>query len=345
MKWSLMMMTTVHITNAFFAPDFYYQVYDSRERPKINRLTISDTPYVSYRYNNSYTVLTDKCPHQGASLSKGWVNPMGNIHCPYHAFEFDRTGSFVGIPNPSMPTPISVFQKKKHKKCLTPYPVFDQDYDMFVAPTNRTNILLPYYPPEHYNDEFVRTRGNIIINKDHQVVTENVLDMLHISYVHSFGNRESPLPFDVSFRKLSPTSGRSIFRYKPFKYTISNQVGKTPIVVVENEYHLPTTTITRVTAGNVVKTVMTRSTPISSGKTQFFWSVYRNFWCSKDFPFINVLGDILITFLMNRTLQEDINILKDVYPEARVGTVITKYDVTIQQYRKTLQDFKYHDEI
>ena len=340
MKW-LSILMTFNIVKAFFAPDFYYQVYDSRDRPKINRLTISDTPYVSYRYNNYYTVLSDKCPHQGGSLAKGWINPIGNIHCPYHAFEFDRDGTFVNIPDPSRPTPSTFIPKKRQKKCVSAFQVFEHDKDMFVSPTNRSDILLPYYPPEHFNHEFVKTKGNIIIQKNQQVVTENVLDMLHISYVHSFGNREFPLPFDVAFQKLSPTSGRSTFRYKPFKYTISNQVGKSPIVVVENEYHLPTTTITRVTAGNVVKTVMTRATPISSEKTHFFWSVYRNFWCSKDFPFLNILGDILMSFLMNRTLQEDINILKDVYTDARVGNVITKYDVTIQQYRKTLENFKY----
>lgn len=333
----LSILMTLNIVNAFNS-QFYYQVYDSKNRPKIDKLIISDQPLVSYRYNESYTVLSDKCPHQGGKLSKGWVNPNGNIHCPYHAFEFDRDGHFVNIPDPSRGP---LYKKIRPKKCLSSFPVFDNDNDMFVAPTNESNILLPYYPPEHFNREFVRTGGNIIIHKNYKVVTENVLDMLHISYVHSFGNKDFPLPFDVTFQKLSPTSGRSIFCYKPYEYTISNQVGKSPVVIVENEYHLPTTTITRVIAGSVIKTVMTRSTPISSEKTLFFWSMYRNFWNSQDFPFVNTLGDILMTFLMKRTLQEDINILKNVYTDARVGSVITKYDVTIQQYRKALSEFKY----
>ena len=162
--------------------------------------------------------------------------------------------------------------------------------------------------------------------------------MLHISYVHSFGNREFPLPFDIFFQKINEISGRSIFKYRPFRFTISNQVGKTPIVIVENEYHLPSTTITRVIAGAVIKTVMTRATPITKDKTLFFWSVYRNFWCSKDIPFITSLGNLLMEFLMNKTLKEDIKILKDVYNNASVGSIITKYDVTIQQYRKALQN-------
>lgn len=319
-----------------FNTNHYYQVNHYEPYQTKQFIKIHDKPYVMYRYNSSYHALDDACPHQGASLSQGWVNHRGNLHCPYHAFEFNKEGQFCGIPNPnkkfkSVPT-------KRHY--IDKYPTLHFGNDIYLCPNPTRNmtesLLLPHYPPEHFNEEFIKIQDSIIIHQNYKVVTENVLDMLHISYIHSFGNKKFPLPFDVSFEQLSPTSGRSIFKYKPYELTISNQIGKSPVVIVENEFHLPTTTITRVIAGNVVKTVLTRSTPISENKSRFFYSVYRNFWYNKHFPIVNRIGDIVMKFLMKLTLKEDINILKHVYPEHRVGSLSTKYDVTILKYREAL---------
>lgn len=321
-----------------FQDRFYYQVINTNGRfEKIKKVIVNHHPYVIYNYNHSHYALYDKCPHQGASLAKGWVNHKGNIHCPYHAFEFDKDGKFCGIPNPSQ-----VFQRAmpSRRQYATSAKTFEFENDLYICPSpDKASFNLPYYPPEHFNDEFVHTSGHRVIHQDYRMVTENVLDMLHISYIHSFGNRNFPLPCNVQFKELSEMSGRSTFQYKPYELTISNQIGKRPVVVVENEYHLPTTTVTRVIAGDVVKTVLTRSTPITNNKTLFFWRVYRNFWRSREFPCLNVVGDVTINLLMKQTLQEDVNILKHVYPESREGSLITKYDVTIQNYRKALAKF------
>ena len=58
---------------------------------------------------------------------------------------------------------------------------------------------------------------------------------------------------------------------------------------------------------------------------------------------MNVLGDHMIRKLMIRTLEEDIKILKDVYPDHRKGPISTKYDKTIKEFRKSYK--KYLDNI
>lgn len=318
-----------------FQDRFYYQVFNKHPSKNMNRIRLWNEPVVLYRYNQSYHSLSDKCPHQGASLSKGWINHRGNIQCPYHAFEFNHKGQFCGIPNPqrryqSSPT--------RHAY-IPPYPTFYFDDDIYISPCRNDSILsLPHYPPEHFNKEYVRISDCQRIPTNYRVITENVLDMLHISYVHSFGNRNFPLPFDVQYKQLSPVSGRSVFRYRPYELTISNQVGKSPVVIVENEFHLPTTTITRVIAGDVVKTVLTRSTPISENESMFYYSVYRNFWKVNDLPCLNIFGDVLMKLLMRLTLNEDMGILKDVYTDARVGSLTTKYDTTILKYREAMDN-------
>lgn len=326
--------------NCGFQERFYYQIPSHghvSHSTKMNKVVINNEPFVVYNYNQSIHALYDKCPHQGASLAKGWVNHKGNIHCPYHAFEFDNQGRFCGIPDPSKGYERVIPSRKQH---ISSYNTFKFDDDLFLCPSpDQISCGLPYYPPEHFNDEFVYTSQHQVINQDYRVVTENVLDMLHISYVHSFGNRKFPLPSNVKFKEISDLHGRSTFRYKPYELTISNKIGNSPIVVVENEYHLPTTTITRVVAGDLVKTVLTRSTPISDNKTLFFWRVYRNFWRSREVPCLNFVGDFVMNILMKRTLMEDIHILNNVYADSREGNLVTKYDITIQKYRKAFEKY------
>ncbi|MEQ8478969.1 Rieske 2Fe-2S domain-containing protein [Fulvivirga sp.] len=40
------------------------------------------------RHNDGYFVTDDKCPHNGESLSKGKVNYLGEIICPWHNYRF-----------------------------------------------------------------------------------------------------------------------------------------------------------------------------------------------------------------------------------------------------------------
>jgi phenylpropionate dioxygenase-like ring-hydroxylating dioxygenase large terminal subunit len=312
---------------------FYYPLNYLSDLPKtgIHKFDIMGEPLVCYHNrNNSYIVHTDVCPHQGASLSKGWVNEDGNLQCPYHGFEF-CLGEFCKIPNPECSPP-----RFRSKTRLPLFPTHVTNDMLFVSPMTSETPPPPFYPPEEYDSNFRAVTGSRVIDQNYMMVCENLLDMIHISYVHSFGNTFSPLPLSIQFRNLSSTSGRTEFLYRPPDLTISGKVGKVSKVFVQNEYHLPTNTITRVKAGQIIKTVFTRSLPISENKTLLFWKVYRNFW--KD-PFVEEFswfGDVLMKHLMKLTVQEDVNILKNVYPEHRRGFK-TKYDVTISNFRKDVE--------
>lgn len=40
-------------------------------------------------HNNAFLAVQDSCPHNGESLSKGHVNYLGEIVCPWHNYRFD----------------------------------------------------------------------------------------------------------------------------------------------------------------------------------------------------------------------------------------------------------------
>lgn len=302
--------------------------YNTLSNQRIHKVTIADEPLICYRSKEHYVVHSDICPHQGASLSKGWVNQQGNIQCPYHGFEF-TDGMFSKIPDPS-----KNLKSFRSRICLPSFPSTLSGGNLYLFPFQNRTLPPLFFPPEETDPDFSKISGVRTIDTDAHLVVENLLDMLHISYVHSFGSRLTPLASEIKFEKLSPTSGKTTFRYTANDNTISNRVGGSAEVIVENEFHLPTSTITRVfAANNLVKTVFTQTLPVAPGKCVLFWNVYRNFWKDPTVNMFSIMGDVLLRFLMERTIEEDVSILKHVYPNQN-NTLVTKYDVTIQEFRK-----------
>jgi phenylpropionate dioxygenase-like ring-hydroxylating dioxygenase large terminal subunit len=307
---------------------FWYPLLKLNGNEKFpKKVVLFDDPLVIYKNKeNDYVIHSDICPHQGASLSKGWITKDKCISCPYHGFEF-YNGTFCKIPDPADKN-VNFFNSKYKLNRLES---FNDKNFLYISNVNYS-IPEVFYPPEEFNTSFRGVDGIKLINTNYLSVCENLLDMLHISYVHSFGSRSTPLPKSIKFELLNDYHGRSTFLYSPNKNTISSYVGNVRQVKVENEFILPTTTLTRVYAGNTVKTVFTRSIPVSENKTILYWKIYRNFW-------INPLGDHMIRKLMIKTLDEDINILKEVYPEHRKGPIVTKYDKTILEFRKAHEKY------
>lgn len=59
-----------------------------------------------------FAALLDRCPHRGASLSRGRVTADGCIECPYHGWHFATDGACIRVPfnqlNPSQLSKLSV---------------------------------------------------------------------------------------------------------------------------------------------------------------------------------------------------------------------------------------------
>lgn len=57
----------------------------------------------------------------------------------------------------------------------------------------------PFLIPEETDPTFRAVSGTAEIKSAANLVVENLLDMLHISYVHTFGNMQEPLPFSETY--------------------------------------------------------------------------------------------------------------------------------------------------
>lgn len=297
----------------------------------VHKASLGGVPLAVYRdpVTRDVVVHSDVCPHQGASLATGRLTRDGTLVCPYHGFGF-RQGTFCGVEAGAC--------KVRPNAVSLPLLETFEDADMVYAalPTlfpALQGLNEPYQPPEAADPAFTKIVGSRVIQRPQEMVTENVLDMLHISYVHSFGNMGSPLPKAVRYEPLGLTGGRASFLYRPQRGSLATWLGNggvgAGVVRVENEFHLPTTTVTRVFVGSSVKTVLTRAQPIDAHSCCLYWTIYRNFYTAPVF-------DGVMRALMERTLDEDVAQLKGVYPN--VGSQIsTGYDVTILKYREALQ--------
>ncbi|NDE18447.1 hypothetical protein EBZ80_26420 [bacterium] len=300
----------------------------------------NDTSFTAYRdASRRIVVHSDVCPHMGARLSHGWISCRGTLHCPYHGFEFDG-GRFV----PHVHTDASSRKGKAVQLPVLPVAQRGGVEWLLSSPVDDPLAWMePFLPPEHDDPGFRAIEGTVIVDTCADRLVENLLDMVHISFVHSFGNVKS-LPLHVHYEALNSTSGRTTFVYTPNVNTISRRLGRVTSVTVENEFHLPTTTITRVKAGTTVKTVWTTTRPTDRGRCQLFWRVYRNFWIDPHFTGSSAIGDALLRWLMERTIREDQGILAIVDPTQPDDAPVlrTIYDVTILKYRQARRRWGLH---
>ena len=301
-------------SNHFFSGDLHRVIFD-------------DYPICMYRdKKNNITAISDICIHRGASLAYGKLLDNNCIQCPYHGWEYND-GVVESVPGcPEM---------KKGNFGVPKFEIKELNEDVYIRPSYDMNsqkgIFIDhdiFIPDEALNENFVRVSGKIKIKRPNYLVTENVLDMLHVSYVHSFGNNLSPIPFKIEYNDTGPLSGKTTFHYTAGPTSMSKIIGGANYVKVENEYHLPDTTVTRVKASDkLCKTIVTHCYPIGKNESILHYDLYRNF-------FTLPLFDELFRWQMRLTLKEDIGILNNIYDNYNKGFMSTKFDITQTKYRE-----------
>jgi len=203
----------------------------------------------------------------------------------------------------------------------------------------------PFVLPEALDPSFRAIEGSAEIGASAPLVVENLLDMLHISYVHTFGNMQEPLPISETYENTFDdpetelmTTCRTIFSYRSGSKSMAKRMGKINTVDVQNEFHLPFTTVTRVTFGSDVKTIYVVAVPISEKKTIVHYKLYRNFFMThpRDEGPIIKLQDYFLQRVMKLTLDEDKEILEELYTDHSRGYILSRYDKPLKLYRKAL---------
>jgi phenylpropionate dioxygenase-like ring-hydroxylating dioxygenase large terminal subunit len=158
----------------------WYVILESKEvKPgKILRITRMGEKLLLWRDENGQVAcMHDFCPHRGAQLSKGKII-HNHIQCPFHGFEYDRTGQCTLIPaNGKHSIVPKVFQ-------ASTYPV-TEDHGFIRIWWGESN---PEPPPAYFFDS-ISDDMSFMTLRDHwkthySRAVENQLDVVHLPFVH-----------------------------------------------------------------------------------------------------------------------------------------------------------------
>lgn len=179
----------------FIKNGWYVAAWGNEIGRELTQRWITGEPLVLYRTEAGKVVaLEDRCPHRRASLSKGSL--VGDtVQCGYHGITFDGSGSCVRIPGQ---------EKIPGTMAARAYPIVEKWQWVWVwmgDPDAADESLLPDF---HYNDApgWLATGGCIPVKANYQLLTDNLLDLTHETYVHgkTIGNSaivETPISYRV----------------------------------------------------------------------------------------------------------------------------------------------------
>jgi nitrite reductase/ring-hydroxylating ferredoxin subunit len=62
-------------------------------RVKLLKLSVNGQKICLTLVDNQFRAFSDRCPHNGESLSKGKINYLGEVICPWHGYRYNtQTG-------------------------------------------------------------------------------------------------------------------------------------------------------------------------------------------------------------------------------------------------------------
>jgi len=324
----------------------WYVVGESNQiqQNKLYKTTVWSKDYLFWQDNDKqFYAMDDDCSHRGASLGLGKLE-NNRVICPYHGYEFDTHGTLCVVPG------LDNFTNTFCQNQAT-YRVVEKNGWVFL---NTVNTL--FYEPSAFgiqlfeeeeaeNKRFAPIFLNVGFKAYGRVVSENSLDIMHIGFVHSFGNKERPRPITEIPPFLvndysSHYNYKTIYTYNSGKQSVAKKIYGMKKLTIENEFAIPHTTIARVIFGDYISTVVTFATPINITYTRLYVKTYRNFWYTPEDEasffdlIINKIGDFLSERLMMNTVLEDRVVLENIRMDKFEGRFNMKYDKLQNIYRQ-----------
>lgn len=301
-------------------------------RNKPYKARIWNKNYVIWKNSDGdYTVLDDVCSHKGASLSAGKII-NNSVMCPYHGYEFNSNGSLTHVPG-------ICFQSSPVYD-LPKYDIIDKNGWIYVntmGKQSNSSLSNNFEENIYVEPEIAQNCSVVELEMDYncysRVLSENSLDIMHIAFVHTFGNAKRPNPS----KEEPPTivgkhHYKSVYYYEAGKDSMARKVFGAKDLVIENEFILPHTTVARVIFGEYISTVITFALPIGENKSKLFVKTYRNFWQ-------NNVGDIITKNTMYNTMLQDKLVVENIDSRFMDGKFNMKFDKLQNTYKSFYKKF------
>uniref|UniRef100_A0A6C0I170 Rieske domain-containing protein n=1 Tax=viral metagenome TaxID=1070528 RepID=A0A6C0I170_9ZZZZ len=304
---------------------------------KIHKITVWDKDYVVWKDQKTSEIyaMDDDCSHKGTALSGGYLQ-NSCIVCPYHGYEFSGNGTLIKIPGLNFTSSPCKHQKDYH--------VVEKNGWVFLNTISKKDYFCDridiFEESEAHNPDFSAIFLNVQFKSYGRIVSENSLDVMHIGYVHSFGNREFPSPLkEIPPFAVSPFHYRTEYDYLSGRQSFAKRIFGVNQLKIQNEFALPHFTIARILFGPFISTVVTFATPVNITHTNLYVKTYRNFWrgpinsVNPLDKIFNSLGNFITKRMMYETIMQDKGVVENIKLEHMDGKFNMKYDKLSNTYR------------
>jgi len=182
-----------------FLRDFWYiGAWAAEVTRKPMRRVIMNEPIVFYRREDETIVaLEDRCPHRNYPLSRGEV--IGDrIQCGYHGLTFGPDGQCVYAPGQDRAPAAARLQS---------YQVIERGGIVWIYMGDPARAADQPVPDLEWMTDPAWTAwidGYIYLRCNHQLLTENLLDISHLAYVHKSSMGSDPDRIAASETSVTP---------------------------------------------------------------------------------------------------------------------------------------------
>ncbi len=247
---------------------------------------LCDKPVVLYRLaNGSAVALEDRCPHRLLPLSAG-TRVGDDVQCGYHGMRFGPDGRCVLIPGQERIPPAAAARS---------FPLVER-YGIAWIWLGEPSVANPDLVPDcHWMDhpDWVPSLGYTHFHANYRLVTDNLLDLSHESFIHqkTIGNQQEEAIAGFPVR-VTQESGRLVRAHRempsimppPQFQIMTNQTGR--IDRWQSAVYMPPgihmTDVGAYPVGTpreaaAMLRVLHLLTPETATSTHYFWAACRRF--------------------------------------------------------------------
>lgn len=163
-----------------FLKNAWYVAADASEldEPMVSRKICNEQIVMFRNSDGSVAAIQDRCPHRFVPLSMG--KRVGDtLQCGYHGLRFDGSGACVDAPHDD--------DSQKARACIKGYATVERHKWIWIWMGDAKEAdpdLIPDFSFFDETEKYTSCQGYSYIKGNYQLISDNLLDLSHIHYLH-----------------------------------------------------------------------------------------------------------------------------------------------------------------
>ena len=148
------------------------------DSPMVSRKICNEQIVMFRKSDGEIAAILDRCPHRFVPLSMG-TRVGDTLRCGYHGLRFDGTGTCVDAPNDD--------DKQKERACVKSFAVIERHKWVWIWMGDAAAANPDLIPDFGFFDDaakFTCVQGYTYMKGNYLLISDNLLDLSHIHYLH-----------------------------------------------------------------------------------------------------------------------------------------------------------------